>query len=348
MWKFEIYKDWNEIWADDFQNRWKSLLDISPTSHVFFHPIVAKVWIDTYLPLRALDPLFAWGTSDSNEVFLPLVLWHRNWKNAFLKSIIPVGYSDYDYHDPLFRNSVSKEELNVFWEDLTSELKKFGADEILIDGISDSCALQSEGWQQGEICPSLNISEMKGEPDLMGFFGTKLRGDIRRQIRRLNEVAPLEFRQYASGKDVSSEVFEAFMDAHRKKWPNAYKAPGFHQNLINKCSFNGPIHFSTLNVGDIIVAWHLGFDFNGVYYYYMPAGNPEYQKFSPVKVHLYYLICRAIERGYSKYDHLRGDETYKSGWADGSQYVHTLRQVGNGFSARVKKSILCIREFINK
>lgn len=344
MWKFNIHTDWNEIWGEEFQSKWNDLLAVSPTSHVFFHPIVAKVWINTYLPIRKMVPVFVWGTKGGNEVFLPLVLWHRNWKNAFLKSIVPVGYSDYDYHNPLFRNAVSNEELIVFWSELMAELQKVGADEILIDGITDYCASKSEGWQQGEICPSLNIAEMKGEPDLMTFFSTKLRGDIRRQIRRLNEVAPLEFKQYASGRDVPAEVFDAFMDAHRKKWPNAYKAPGFHQNLIDKCSLEGPIHFSTLNVGETVVAWHLGFVFKGTYYYYMPAGNPEYLKSSPVKVHLYHLICSAIEQGYTKYDHLRGDETYKSGWADGSQYVNTLKVEGSSISTKLKKFLLMLRK----
>ena len=348
MWKIKIIKDWREIWADEFQTKWNKLLITSTTSHVFFHPIVAKVWIDTYLPLRKMEPIFIWGEKDDNIAFLPLVLWHKNWKNAFWKSIIPVGYSDYDYHNPLFLNEVSREELVSFWSEVSELLMEFGADEICIDGITDSCSLSDDGWEQGEICPSLNISEMNGETDLMSFFGTKLRGDIRRQIRRLNELAPLEFKQYASSMDVSSEVFDAFMEAHHKKWPNAYKAPGFHQNLVNKCSLDGPIHFSTLNVGETVVAWHLGFDFNSIYYYYMPAGNPDYLKSSPVKVHLYYLICRAIERGYTKYDHLRGDETYKSGWADGSQYVHTLQQVLNSSSTKVKESVLRIKNIIKK
>lgn len=346
MWNFKIYDDWAEIWGEVFQQRWDDLLSVSPMAHVFFHPIVSKVWVDTYLPIRKMDPLFVWGSKDGNEVFLPLVLWHRNWKNAFLKTIVPVGYSDYDYHNPLFLHSVCGEELKSFWDELSSELRKVGADEIHLDGISDSCAFQSGEWRQDEICPSLDISGMNGEPDLMTFFDTKLRGDIRRQIRRLNEIAPLEFRQYPSGKDVPADVFSAFMEAHRKKWPNAYKAPGFHKNLIDKCSLDGPVHFSTLNVGETVVAWHLGFDFKGVYYYYMPAGNPDYLKLSPVKVHLYYLICRAIEKGYGKYDHLRGDETYKGGWANGSQYVNTLRIDGTSISSKVKHFLVALKDCI--
>lgn len=348
MWNFKITTDWGQIWNNSFQKQWQELLDASPTSHVFFHPTVAKVWVDTYMPLRKMDALFVWGKTESNSVFMPLVLWYRNWKSAFVKSIIPVGYSDYDYHDPLFLHSVSKDELCTFWGELLQELQKWGADEICINGITDSSVTEGESWKKGEICPCLNIAGMKREPDLMTFFDTKLRGDIRRQKRRLNEIAFLEFKEYIDGQDIPNEVFEAFMDAHRKKWPNAYKAPRFHQNLINQCRPGGPIHFSTLNVGDTVVAWHLGFDFKGTYYYYMPAGNPEYKNFSPVKVHLYHLICRAIERGNTKYDHLRGDETYKSGWADGSQYVNTLFASRDCLTTKLKKNVLNLRSIIKK
>ena len=134
---------------------------------------------------------------------------------------------------------------------------------------------------------------------------------------------------------------------HTLRWPHAYKAPLFHKNLLGLCGINGPVHFSTLSVGDVVVAWHLGFEDDSTYYYYMPAGNPEYQKYSPVKIHLYYLICRAIKKGLVKYDHLRGDETYKSGWADGSIYVNSLRQFNSSLSTNMKRSLLKFRSVIS-
>lgn len=348
MWEIKIINDWKEIWSDRFQFKWNELLMTSPTSHVFFHPVVAKAWIDTYLPLRKIEPVFIWGEKDGNQVLLPLVMWHKNWKNAFVKSIIPVGYSDYDYHNPLFRYEVSQDELSFFWSELLASLTIIGADEICIDGITDACAQSGDGWRQVDVCPSLSISEMTGAPDLMTFLSAKLRGDIRRQMRRLNEVAPLAFREFACGKDVPDAVFDDFMAAHSKKWPNAYKAPGFYRKLIDNCSLEGPIHFSTLNVGDTVVAWHLGFDFKDTYYYYLPAGNPEYLKFSPVKVHLYHLIIRAIEKNYTRYDHLRGSEPYKSGWADCRQNMWTLYLSRNNIFAKFKLAILNIKKVVKE
>ena len=73
---------------------------IMSIAHVFFHPALCMAWLETYRPIRKLEPLFCIGDSNHNHFFLPLVLWRKNWKNAFQKVIVPVGYSDFDYHEP--------------------------------------------------------------------------------------------------------------------------------------------------------------------------------------------------------------------------------------------------------
>ena len=347
MWKFDIIKEWDKVWSEEHLHAWNELLNQSPTSHVFFHPIVAKIWVDTYMPLRNLTPIFIWGEStNGNRAFLPLVLWRKDWKGAFLHSIIPVGYSDYDYHDPLFVNSPDDDELVAYWEELISQLQIYRADEVLLSGFRDRCVVSNDSWKQGEICPSLDLTKIDSEEALMTFFGTKLRGDIRRQIRRLGEMGTLRFVEYASVKDMPDGLFEQFMEAHRLKWPHAYKAPHFHERLVAACGLNGPIHFSAMMIDDTPIAWHMGFEWQGVYYYYMPAGNPDYLKQSPVKIHLYHLILRAIEKGYTLYDHLRGDETYKSGWSDGLQYVNNKTIHSGSVPSKIKHGILNLKDLI--
>ncbi len=320
MWKFEICDDWNVIWSKEYQQRWQNLLDISPNTHVFFHPSLVRAWIETYLPLRNISPLFVWGQDyeNGNEAFIPLVLWKRNWKNAFLHTIVPVGYSD--YHNPIMK--YQSVDMSVFWGTLISRLKSYSPDVIIIEGITDSWVDSEHDWKQDEPCPYMNLSNISTSEELLAFFRTSLRGDIRRQIRRLEELGQLSFKEYASFHDMSS-IFPDFMREHSLKWPNAYKAPHFHETLLNK-GLGVTTHFSSLNIDDKPIAWHLGFEYQGVFYYYMPAGNHEYAKFSPVKIHLYYLMCRAIEQGHKIYDHLRGEENYKSGWSNGLNYVNTL------------------------
>lgn len=341
MWKFDICEDWNIIWGEKYQEQWSRLLEESPMAHVFFHPSLVKAWVKTYLPLRKLTPIFVFGEDQDsdNKVFMPLVLWRKNWKNAFLRVIIPVGYSDYDYHNPIFR--IVPRDMGPFWGALLNELKSFAVDAIIIDGIKESCIDTVNPWKQGEACPYLDLSNIKKESDLMSFLKTSLRGDIRRQIRRLTELGDLNFREYVSFEELN-ETFPIFISEHSLRWPKAYKAPGFHKNLLIE-GLGGVTHFSTLNIDDKPIAWHLGFEYAGIYYYYMPAGDHEYSKYSPTKIHLYYLIKRAVINGLYKYDHLRGEETYKQGWSNGVDLVNSLKLSSNGIGSKIKRMCLNIK-----
>lgn len=322
MWKFDICEDWDIIWGSHYQERWNKLLDISPTAHVFFHPSLVRAWINTYRPLRKLSPIFIWGkdSNSGNEAFIPFVLWRKNWKNLFIRSIVSVGYSDYDYHNPIFQNLPS--DIDAFWSSVINLLKSYSTDNIIIDGIVDTYKGRGDSnWQRKEPCPYLDLSSLRCENDLMAFFKTSLRGDIRRQIRRLNEIGNLTVREYDTMVDIN-KTFPAFMKEHSLRWPMAYKAPNFHINMLREGK--AVTHFSSLDVNGQPIAWHLGFEYRGVYYYYMPVGDHEYSKFSPTKVHLFYLIKRAIERGMTKFDHLRGEETYKLGFSNGVDYVNSI------------------------
>jgi hypothetical protein len=118
-WKFHWLTRWEEIWDEGFVRQWQAWLDESPSAHVFFHPAMVKAWMETYLPLRDLLPCFLIAESAAHIVFFPLVFWRRNWKNAFQKLLIPVGYSDYDYHDPIVVGLKTEESIgmNSFWAD---------------------------------------------------------------------------------------------------------------------------------------------------------------------------------------------------------------------------------------
>ncbi len=347
-WRFDLFERYDLIFSEAAVSRWEKWISDAENAHIFFHPVPVRVWIDSYLPLRDIRLMFVWGrTADNgNEVFLPLVKWRRNWRNAFLTSIVPVGYSDFDYHDPIFLKEPDEDLRDAFWaeliEELTEELRNGGADDILIDGVTvpPSCGESLSGeslsgerhrgeslsgeWSRGEICPRLNLATIPDGEALLRFLRTSLRGDIRRQTRRMEELGELELREY-SGWDEAEGTFADFLECHGRRWPNAYKAPRFHENLLRAGLGTGVVDFTSLNIAGRPAAWHLGFRFRGVCYYYMPCADPEFSRFSPVKVHLFRLMSRAIERGDRVWDHLRGDENYKEGWSDGFQYVYGLR-----------------------
>ncbi len=317
------------------------------SEHVFFHPSMIKAWMKTYTPLRNLTPIFIKANHDGSVAYLPLVLWTKNWKNAFMRTIVAVGYSDFDYHDPIFVGEKPDENTIVeFWSELVKFLKsKYTFETFTFEGITDAMAL-GEGWTQGEICPQLDLNGINDEEALMKFFKTSLRGDIRRQMRRLEEIGQLRFKEYNAWEEIPADTFERFMHQHSLRWPNAYKAPHFHENLLQDGLKAGVVHFSTLSVGDMEIAWHLGFSYRNRYYYYMPAGNQEFFKYSPTKIHLFFLMRRAVEQGYDVFDHLRGEENYKSGWSNGHIYVNTLSGTTEGIRSLIAANVLKLKRLI--
>lgn len=316
------------------------------SSHVFYHPVMIKVWLDTYRLFRDMEPIFIRAISADCELFIPLVLWRKNWKNAYVRTIIPVGYSDYDYMNPIVSNSVTTTMMEAFWSELIGYIQQhYRFDCLCFDGITDVAAVGS-GWRKGEICPLLDLRNINSEDELMAFFKTSLRGDIRRQMRRLSELGDLKFREYSCWDELSHATFTEFMKQHSLRWPYAYKAPHFHENLLKAGLKAGIVHFSTLSVNSTEIAWHLGFSYQGRYYYYMPAGSQEYFKYSPTKVHLFYLVRRAVELGFAVFDHLRGEENYKSGWSNDYQFVNTLSLVNDRIMSRIKFNMLKIRGLI--
>jgi len=337
-WRFHSIDSWEDVWSSENVERWEDVLQQSPNAHVFFHPKLVKVWVDTYLPLRYLKPIFIWAEDDtSNLGFLPLVLWRRNWKNAFMRSIIPIGYSDFDYHDPVFLHRI--DDPISFWKQVTEFIRQhYSYDELLIDGITESMIGESSVWKRDDLCPSLSLDGFYDEASLLNFLKTSLRGDIRRQMRRLNEQGGLQFHVYQRTDEVWT-TFDEFMKEHQLRWPNAYKAPMFHRNLIERGINEGLVHFSSLDVASRPVAWHLGFIYKERFYYYMPVGKHEFTQYSPAKVHLYHLVRWTIENHYAVFDHLRGDENYKAGWSNDQQYVYSTSINGNRLFSSAKQTI---------
>ena len=342
-WYFEVINNWDDIWRKTNLARWNSVMRQSSSAHVFFHPALIKAWVDTYIPLQKMQPIFIWAKDNSgNEGFFPLVLWKRNWKNAFIRCIVPMGYSDFDYHNPIFLRPV--QDLNSFWRQLLDYIEySFHYDQITLDGITDAMTCEALFWNQDEICPYMALDNINNEQQLLYSLKTSLRGDVRRQIRRLKEVGVLSFTTYHQPEDVWP-TFDSFLEEHRHRWPNAYKAPLFHRHLIEQGLKDGLVHFSSLNIDNQPIAWHLGFSYRKRFYYYMPAGNNIFANYSPVKIHLYYLIKWSIEKKYELYDHLKGDENYKTGWSNGYQYVNSLTKRSKGFTTSLKMSILKLRK----
>ena len=335
-WNFNWITDWDTICGEDFQRQWREWYDRGADSHVFFHHVAGRIWIDAYRPLREMEPLFCVASKGEAEIFMPLVLWKRDWKSGFQKILIPLGHSDYDYHDPLISRD-GEGLIEGFMDRLAREaqrIKKF--DRIEIHGLRHKG--EEEEWsQKPEYSSYCELHSYENGSEFLGSLKTSLRGDLRRQLRRMEDKGAITLYAYTADKVKEAlEILPEFLNCHSKRWPGAYKAPGFHQRLIEDGLLSGIVDFTELRISDKAVSWHLGFRDKGRYYYYMPAIREQYSVFSPGKVHLLYLVQRSIDEGMKVFDHLRGEENYKSDWTRDAQLLFGFSKKSGKLTSRIK------------
>jgi len=338
-WRFDWITSWGEIWSDSFLTQWHEWMQTSSMAHVFFHPALVRAWVETYLPLRRMEPRFLVATAGDCIVFLPMVLWRRNWKSAFQRLLIPVGHSDYDYHDPIIVGTPSPDFWQAFWYELSREIcqRTVEYDKVELTGIHQSQVGLVEFVEEADACPWCDLSGFTDAETFLRSLKKSLRSDIRRKERRMSEVGRIVYQVFRTeDHSAANEALNDLLFAHTRRWPQSFKAPGLHFNLVKYGLSAGLLHFSSLKVGEEVAAWHLGFIDGSRYYYYMPAYDERYAKFSPGKILLFYCTIDAIDRGLKVFDHLRGEENYKAGWTDQADHLYTLCIVRDGLESGLR------------
>ncbi|MDD3596946.1 GNAT family N-acetyltransferase [Sulfuricurvum sp.] len=333
--KFEWITNWDTIWSEPFQSRWREWIDKAENTHIFFHPEMVRVWIDTYFSLRELHPMFCVAYNENTTIFLPLILWKKNWKNAFMHTIIPAGYSDFDYHEPLLIGQTT--DMIFFWTALLEEcrLQNFQYDELLTDDIFNAIQNPLFQKQRNELCPYIDLKNHQTLEEYLNTLSKSSRKDLKRSARILGENGTLRYE--VLNTEEALETLPIMIKTHQERYPNAYKAPSFHENLIKYLLTKGLLHFSVLILENNIISWRIGFTFKEVYYSYMPVFDSTYAKFAPSKVHLLLTIEDMLKRKYHTYDLMRGAKSYKNLFTDQTKEIYSYTVYSFSPTSRLKQ-----------
>jgi CelD/BcsL family acetyltransferase involved in cellulose biosynthesis len=170
-----------------------------------------------------------------------------------------------------------------------------------------------------DVCPTVTLP---GGVDFDGFLsnlGKKERHEIRRKLRRAEAAGPVALEPSA---DPVTDL-DAFVELHQKRWgadglfpPTAGGAASrrFFAGLFSECARAGVVDLSFLTIAGRRVAAGVTLDDGKTTYYYNAGVEPEARELSPGVVMVACYIRRAIERGRSHLDFLRGNEPYKYEW----------------------------------
>lgn len=340
-WQINLLTRWQEIEDPAFIEQWQRIMDHSDNAHVFFHPVLVRVWLETYRSLRALQPLFVLARRGEQQVVFPLVLWRRNAKNAFLRTIVPAGHSDFDYHDPVFLLPPDEEQVQSFYAALKAELDKtVKYDRIMLDGMHKEFVPEFCKVVHMEPCLQWPLDSAEVTDGLVLPAKKKLAKDALRRLKKLQEVGEVKCLCYGKhdiGKAQQSLII--MLMHHTNRWPNAYKADGFHFNLVKSGMAAGLVDFIEVVFDNRPIAWQIGFNYKSVLSHYMPAIDPEFSNYSPGHVSLGYMLAYGKNRGDTTVDHLRGAEDYKSAWGGSEMLIYDAVFESTAFSSRLRLAL---------
>ena len=213
-----------------------------------------------------------------------------------------------------------------FWKSFPIEVSKRWRgkfDRADLNGLRIRPAI--DGAEVSDRAPYIPIAGFSSADDFLASLSKSLRGDIRRQLRRLEGLGPVSFHVLQPDETETALTWlPEILAQHTEKWPNSYKLPGFHAALVREAIPAGILHLSELKVGNAVVSRHLGFFYHRRFYWYLPVYYPAYKTHSPGKVHLYFCALDAIGRRGEIFDLLRGEEYYKRQWTEQSSKLFDM------------------------
>jgi hypothetical protein len=156
--------------------------------------------------------------------------------------------------------------------------------------------------------------------------GRKNISDINRQLRRIErEIGPVRFESDAQNRD---EILFKTMQWKSAKFQRSlhkdiFACPRVQRFMLNLLNTH-ILKVSSLSAGDVLLATHVGLRWRNRSYYWFPAHNFEFEKYSPGKILLYFLMNRSFEDGDIEFDFLIGGESYKYNYASDVRWVEAL------------------------
>jgi CelD/BcsL family acetyltransferase involved in cellulose biosynthesis len=191
----------------------------------------------------------------------------------------------------------------------------------------------AEGWtlnlEREDVCPVATLPKGGTIDDYLATLGKKERHEIRRKVRRAEAVG-----EVALTKSTSPLVeLDAFIDLHQRRWGAEGLFPDtqggaqsrlFVRRLFEHFGPDGELCLCFLTVGGRRIAAGLHFETADTILYYNAGIDPDARDLSPGVLMVERFVRRALARGQTRIDFLRGDEGYKYEWGAQDEPIQRL------------------------
>lgn len=298
---------------------WPTLLAQDPNRHIFATPEWNKVWWEEF---KEGKDLFVLAMKRSNETAALMPLYRKMVDGERVLRFVG-GIDLTDYLGPICaaedRNEVAEtlvawlRDTDVPWDEFDAHNMPvpFGFAEFLVDHADR----QGFGFllDQEE---TTAVLVLPGDWDTyLAGLDSKERHELRRKQRRLNREHPEAAVRTATEETLEQDL-KLFVEMHRgaEGMKGHFMKPEiatFFERVARAFLPLGWLRLDILEIGGRAVASSFGFELDKTFYLYNSSYEPDMARLSPGFVLVSELLKGAIERGFERFDFLRGPERYK-------------------------------------
>jgi len=166
-------------------------------------------------------------------------------------------------------------------------------------------------------CPDLDLC---GDWDrYLATLTPTRRQTLRRKERNLRRDHAMAITDYDGAR--LEDGLRVLMTLHARRWDGGgegvFRDPAvrrLHERFAAELAARGQLWLTTLDVdGEPGAAWY-GFALHDTVFFYQSGRDPRWERESVGQILMGAMIRRAIERGYRRFDFLRGEDAYKRHW----------------------------------
>ena len=245
--------------------------------------------------------------------------------------LVGEGVGGADYLGLIARPEDRSEVLSVMFERLLSDE---GRDAMRFAYVTADSALAAELRRPNGISHERfsrmreTVSATCPQIDLAAGWDTVLQqskrsSNFKRRLKQIEKLPGYEFRSVTDPAE-TSEAFERFLSLHQRRWASSGGSElsghprliEFQRRLVPEIATAGLLRFDELWFDGECRGSIYGLDDGGTFYYYNAGYDLDSANLSVGLVLLGISVRAAVTRGVTLYDFLRGDEAYKSDWAN--------------------------------
>ncbi len=306
-----------------------------------------RAWADSADPAEvdASEALMLRGSDGSLQAVLPVVLRRVRFRRTPVQALTWASGDTGcpDHLDILALPGADLESLALTVDTLPWQLvilSNLAPDASAARRLADALARHGHAVRRQALwgCPYLELCD-----DWERYLGTLTptrRQTLRRKERHLRRHYAVTITDYDGAR--LDEGLSCLMTLHERRWAGGGEAGAFqnsgvqrlHRRFAAELAARQQLWLATLDLdGTPAAAWY-GFTDRDTVYFYQSGRDPRWERESVGLVLMGAMIRRAIERGYRRFDFLRGDDAYKRHWTETRRMTEEITVFRAGWRGR--------------